>query len=96
MSSGGQSTDPIDIDQLLLSKSLEPLAGEHRVTLEKIAKLDVRNFSEMEVRSYVIDPIVRVLGYDKGTIFSADLEHPVTFLGKHIFPDYKLVIRPEG
>jgi hypothetical protein len=94
--SGDQLTRIIDIDQLLLTKKLEPLAKEHRAELEAIAKLDVSTFSEMEVRTFVIDRIVRALGYDKGTVFSADLEHPVTFLGKHIFPDYKLTLWNEN
>jgi hypothetical protein len=50
----------------------------------------------MEVRTYVIDRIITILGYDKGTVFSADLEHPVTFLGKNLFPDYRLTLWNEN
>jgi hypothetical protein len=60
---------PVDIDALLLSKRLEPLNAKHLATLEKVAALDVSNYSEMEVRSYVIDPLVAMLGYEKGTVF---------------------------
>jgi len=87
---------PIDIDKLLLSKRLEPLAPQHVAELEKIAGRDVTAFSEAEVRAYVIDPIARILGYDKGTIFSADLEHPVKFLGKNLFPDYQVALWNEN
>jgi ISXO2 transposase-like protein len=85
-------TQPVKIDDLLLSKRLEPLAAAHAATLVSIAKLDIGTFSEAEVRSYIVDPIVRILGYDKGTIFSADLEHPLKFLGRNLFPDYKVAL----
>jgi hypothetical protein len=96
MSGSNNLNRRIEIDQLLLSKKLEPLAEQHRAELEVIAKLDVSAFTEMEVRTYVIDRIIRILGYDKGTVFSADLEHPVTFLGKNIFPDYRLTLWNEN
>ncbi|MBR0840488.1 type I restriction enzyme HsdR N-terminal domain-containing protein [Bradyrhizobium liaoningense] len=96
MASGDDPNRMIDVDQLLLSKKLEPLSEQHRAELVAIAKLDVSAYSEMEVRTYVIDRIVRILGYDKGTVFSADLEHPVTFLGKNIFPDYKFTLWNEN
>lgn len=48
------------------------------------------SFTEAEVRAYVIDPILRALGYSKGADFSIDLEHRIEFRGKSKFPDYKL------
>ncbi|MGH7079744.1 MAG: hypothetical protein ACREFU_16815 [Acetobacteraceae bacterium] len=36
------------------------------------------------MRGYIIDPIVRILGDDKGSIFSADLEHQLTFSGRQV------------
>ena len=89
-------TNPINLDALLLSKRLEPLAHEHLVKLEKIEKLDVAAFNEPEVRFSVIDPIVRILGYEKGTIFSADLEHPLKFLDKNLYPDYQFTLWREN
>ena len=77
-------TSPINIEQLLLTKSLEPLAKTHAEMLKRIEQYDVSGFNEAEVRSNIIDPIVRILGYDKDTIFSADLEHRLTFLGKQL------------
>ena len=83
-------TKPINIDERLLTKRLEPLVETHAETLKRIEQYDVSGFNEAEVRSNIIDPIVRILGYDKGTIFSADLEHRLTFLGKQLKKaDYK-------
>jgi hypothetical protein len=88
---------PLSVNDLLLqSKRLEPLAEAAKAEIAKIQSLDVTGFSEEEVRTYVINPIVRILGYDKGTIFSADLEHPVKFLGKNLFPDYQLALWSEN
>jgi hypothetical protein len=90
-------TAPINIDELLLSKLLEPLPQTHAKTLRRIEEYDVSGFNEAEVRSYIIDPIVRILGYDKGTIFSADLEHRLTFLGKQSRKaDYKFALWNEN
>lgn len=90
-------TKPISIDELLLIKRLEPLPDLHVAALKRIEQYDVSGFNEMEVRSNVIDPIVRILGYDKGTIFSADLEHPLTFLGKQQKrADYRLALWNEN
>jgi Type I restriction enzyme R protein N terminus (HSDR_N) len=90
-------TKPINIDELLLTKRLEPLSEVHAKTLKRIEQYDVSGFNEMEVRSYIIDPIVRILGYDKGTIFSADLEHRLTFLGRQLRKaDYKFALWNEN
>ena len=72
MSSGDDPNRTIDVDQLLLSKSLEPLADQHRAELEAIAKLDVSSFSEMEMRTFVIDRVLRILG--KVLCFSATID----------------------
>ncbi len=89
-------TNPIDLDQFLLSKNLDPLAPEHVADLQKIENLNVDGFNEAEVRSFIIDPIVRALGYQKGTIFSADLEHPLKFLDKNLYPDYQFTLWNEN
>jgi hypothetical protein len=41
MNSGDDPNRKINVDQLLLSKKLDPLREEHRKELEAIAKLDV-------------------------------------------------------
>jgi hypothetical protein len=87
---------PIFIDQLMLSKALGPLPDVAIAELAKIEALDVSNFYEQEVRSFVIDPIVRLLGYDKGTDFSVDLDRPIEFLNKKKVPDYKFHLWKEN
>lgn len=82
--------EPISLETLQLYKRLEPLAPEVMEDLRRVERLDVSGFMEAEVRAYVIDPIVRALGYSKGTDFSVDLERKIEFLGKNKFPDYKL------
>lgn len=87
---------PISADELLLTKALDPLSAEHAARLEEIEKLDVSDFTEAEVRFSVIDPIIRILGYDKGTNFSANLERPLKFRRTRRFPDYQLTIWEEN
>ncbi|GAB6854138.1 hypothetical protein JCM15831A_11620 [Asaia astilbis] len=58
--------------------------------LRKVETLNVSDFTEAEVRAFVIDPIINALGYAKGTNFSVDLERKIEFLGRKKFPDYKL------
>jgi hypothetical protein len=89
-------TGPISLEDLLQFKALEPLSKEARDQLERIEKLDVTGFSEAEVRAFVIDPIVRILGYDKGSIFSIDLEKKIGFLEKGKFIDYKMTLWKEN
>jgi hypothetical protein len=71
---------PISIEDLQQFKALTPLPASALNELAKIEALDVTDFYEGEVRTFVIDPIVRILGYDKGTDFSVDLGRPIEFL----------------
>jgi hypothetical protein len=87
---------PISFDDLLHYKALTPLPLGALDELAKIEKLDVSGFYEPEVRTFVIDPIVRLLGYDKDTDFSMDLGRPIEFLGKKRFPDYKFHLWKEN
>jgi len=87
---------PISFDDLLQFKALTPLPAAALAELEKNERLDRAGCYEMEVRTYVIDPIVRILGYDKGTNFSTDLGRPIAFLDKNKFPDYKLNLWQEN
>lgn len=81
----------IDIDMLLISKRSEPLPAEKIEILKHIQNYrDVQKFNEAEVRSFIIDPILRVLGYDKGTPFSTSLENHLTFLGQGRRSDYQV------
>jgi hypothetical protein len=83
---------PLSLDDLGLFKTLEPLAASTVEELRKIEQLDVADFSEAEVRAFVIDPIVRMLGYAKGTDFSVELGKRIEFLDKNRFPDYKFTL----
>jgi hypothetical protein len=89
MSADDILSKPISLDQLQQFKMLNPLPENALSELAKIETLDVASFYEAEVRAYVIDPIVRILGYDKGTDFSVDLGRPIQFLDKNKFPDYR-------
>ena len=77
-------------------KALDPLPAAAIDELAKIEALDLTGFYEQEVRSFVIDPIVRILGYDKATDFSVDLGRPIEFLEKKKFPDYKFNLWKEN
>jgi hypothetical protein len=70
---------PVSIEDLRLFKALTPLSADLIKQLAEIEKLDVTGYSEQEVRSFVIDPIVRILGYKKGTDFSVDLGKRIEF-----------------
>lgn len=87
---------PISFDDLLQFKALNPLPATALDELAKLEALDITGFYEQEVRTFIIDPIVRVLGYDKGTDFSVDLGRPIEFLDKKKFPDYKFHLWQEN
>lgn len=86
----------LNVDMLLVSKQLEPLPPEKVDTLRHIQNYDVSKFNEAEVRSYIIDPMLRVLGYDKGTPFSTSLEHQLTFAGQMRRSDYHVHLWDEN
>lgn len=88
---------PVNIDLLLLSKQSDPLSPEKIKVLKHIQDYpDVENFNEAEVRSFIIDPMLRVLGYDKGTPFSTGLENNLTFLGQKRRSDYQVHLWEEN
>ncbi|WP_426336999.1 hypothetical protein ACN9MY_06230 [Pseudoduganella sp. R-31] len=64
--------------------------------LAEIEKLDVSKFSELDVRSEVIDPIVRALGYKKQTYFSLEREKPLKILNKDLRVDYSFTLMHEN
>jgi hypothetical protein len=54
---------PPDTTELLLSKRLEPLSRDKIEIIRRVQDYaGVETFNEAEVRSYIIDPILRVLG----------------------------------
>ena len=86
----------LKIEDLLQRKALPPLTQEDIHTLEKIQALNTEGYTEAEVRAYVVDPFVRILGYEKGTTFSPDLERRVDFIDSRKFIDYKCTLWEEN
>jgi hypothetical protein len=84
-------SDPLKIEYLLLlSKRLEPLAADRLQILRHIQDYpEVEKLNEAEVRSFIIDPLLRVLGYDHGTPYSTRLETPLVFYGQRRRSDYQ-------
>ena len=80
---------PLSFERLQQFKALAPLASDSLAELVRIEQLDISDFNEAEIRANVIDPIVRILGYQKGTDFSVDLGRQLKILEKSRFPDYK-------
>lgn len=87
---------PLKINDLLQHKALSPLSQEDILILEKIQALDTSGYPEAEVRSFVLDPIVKILGYEKGTTFSPDLERRVDFIDRRKHIDYKCTLWEEN
>ncbi len=83
-------TQPLSFERLQQFKMLAALGADSVAILARIESLDVADFNEAEVRANIIDPMVHVLGYDKGTDFSVDLERYLKVLEKDLKPDYKL------
>ena len=83
-------SDPLSAESLLLlSKRLDPLSAVQVHTLQHIQDYrDVEDLNEAGVRTYIIDPMLRVLGYDHGTPYSTSLENPLVFLGQKRRSDY--------
>jgi hypothetical protein len=86
----------LKIEDLLQHKALSPLPQEDIPTLEKIQALNIDGYNEAEVRAYVIDPIVKILGYEKGTTFSPGLEKRVDFIDSRKYIDYKCTLWEEN
>lgn len=87
---------PISFKELLQYKALAPMSASAVEELENISRLNVTGYYEQEVRTFIVDPIVRLLGYVKETDFSVDLGRPIEFLGKKKFPDYKFHLWKEN
>jgi hypothetical protein len=80
---------PLTPESLQQFKALGPLGADSLAALARIEGLDVTDFNEAEVRANIIDPMVHILGYEKGTDFSVDLERYLKVLDKNLKPDYK-------
>ncbi|WP_323589590.1 hypothetical protein [Aliarcobacter butzleri] len=88
--------DSNTIENLLTYKGLEPLE-EALKELKLIQELDVKSFTEADVREEIINPMLRILGYRKGQYFSVDREKHLSFVGKTSkFIDYNLTLWKEN
>jgi hypothetical protein len=59
-------------------------------------RLKIDGWSEADVRAEIIDPLVRILGYDKESYFSLDREKSVEVLGAHKALDYSMTLFAEN
>ncbi|MBO9501649.1 type I restriction enzyme HsdR N-terminal domain-containing protein [Brevundimonas sp. A19_0] len=83
-------------DLLLHSKALEPLSAVDQQRLTELQALDIAGWNEADVRGEIIDPVVRLLGYRKGDVFSVDRERPVEFRDGHRRIDYAATVWSEN
>ena len=87
---------------LLTHKNLSPLTSIEEDRLKKIQSLDVRGFSEADVREEIITPILEILGYRKGQYSSLDREKHLKFFDdnkrkqKDKFIDYSATLWKES
>lgn len=87
--------DPTNM--LLHSKMLVPLSEDDIDELRKIenfSKLD--NYSEQDVREDIIGPVLRVLGYQKESMFSVERDKSLWIAGKRLAFDYSLTLWEEN
>jgi hypothetical protein len=81
---------------MLNSKALPPLETSQIDELERIAALDVTSYSEADIRAEIIDPVIRILGYQKETYFSLHREKSLKVLAKDLFIDYSMTLWSEN
>lgn len=82
----------IDLNELLHGKSVEALDPAHLTRLQKIQSLNVKGFSEQDVREDIITHLLEALGYAKGSDFSVYREKPLPAVGRNKFPDYRFTL----
>lgn len=87
---------------LLTHKNLSPLTSIEKEELEKIQNLNVTGFTEADVREEIINPILKILGYQKGQYSSLDREKHLRFFDdnkrsqKDKFIDYSATLWKES
>ena len=83
----------MNMDQLLLRKAVHPLSSKEVAEIKRIASLDVQDFKEADVREEIINPILKIMGYQKGNEYSVDREKHIKFVGStKRYIDYSLTI----
>lgn len=86
-----------DIQELLLqSKATKPVGLGELQELRRISELDVSKYSEADVRAEIIDPVIRILGYQKQTYFSLQREKSLKVLDGDLFIDYNMTLWSEA
>jgi hypothetical protein len=78
------------IQRALTSKNAQKPSVEALRELQRIENLDVSDFSEADVREEIINPILVLLGYQKGKYSSLDREKYLNIAGKKKFIDYSM------
>ncbi len=84
------------MDTFVLHKALPPQHPDTKETLARIMRLKIDGWNESEIRAEVIDPLVRLLGYDKESHFSLAREKPIEVLGSHKALDYSMTLFSEN
>ena len=77
-------------DLLETSKALGPLPEDAPAVFARIRRLNIKDWNEAQTRAEVIDPIIRLLGYDVETDFKAERERTVEVVGAHKAVDYSM------
>lgn len=84
---------PNSLDELLFHKVAPPPSSQQLLELKRIASLDVSDFKEADVREEIINPILKIIGYQKGQEHSVDREKHIKFVGsKDKYIDYSLTV----
>lgn len=82
---------PDSLRELLeTSKALPPLPADAPAVFARIRRLNIQGWNEAQTRAEVIDPIIRLLGYDVETDFKAERERTIEVVGGHKALDYAM------
>lgn len=83
------------ISKLLDGKALPPRDVNADAVLARIARLNLTTFNETEVRAEIIDPLIKLLGYDVESWASLKRERAVRVLGASKALDYSMLLFQE-
>ncbi|WP_431858724.1 hypothetical protein [Azospirillum sp.] len=83
-------------DLILNAKILPPRPPQAASEISRIQRLNIKKWKEADVRAEIIDPLVRLLGYDKESYFSLEREKSVEVLGNHKALDYNFTLWSEN
>lgn len=83
-------------EALRYSKALKPLTPAEFTELARLSSLDVSTYTESDVRAEIIDPVVKILGYQKETNFSVKREKHLKILDTDVYIDYSMLLFEEN